>query len=80
MKPTPHERKIHERYEWMHILNDFLSSVFFIVGCIIFLLPNNDRGGDWFFLVGSCQMIIGPFIRLLNKLHVKNIRKDVIHW
>jgi hypothetical protein len=31
-------------------------------------------------LIGSCQMIIGPMIRLFNKFHVRNIRKDVIHW
>ncbi|MCF8029529.1 MAG: YrhK family protein [Desulfohalobiaceae bacterium] len=80
MKPTAHERKIHERYEWLHILNDFLTAVFFIIGSIFFFSPQLSYYGVWLFLIGSCQMIIGPGIRIANKLHVRNIRKDVIHW
>ena len=79
-KPTRHERKIHERYEWLHILNDFITALFFIIGSVLFFSPSTVYDGTWLFLIGSCQMIIGPFIRMFNKLHVRNIRKDVVHW
>jgi len=79
-QPTRHERKIHEWYEWVHILNDFITALFFIIGSVLFFSPNTVYDGTWLFLIGSCQMIIGPFIRMFNKLHVRHIRKDVLHW
>jgi len=75
-----HERRIHERYEWLHILNDLLISLYFLVGSIFFFYARLQEAGIWLFVLGSAQMAVGPLIRTLNKLHVRNIRKEVIHW
>jgi len=74
------ERKVHEIYEWLHIANDFLISLYFLVGSIFFFYPDMTDTGTWLFVLGSAQMLIGPLIRTLNKLHVRHIRKEVIHW
>jgi len=79
-KGRNHERKIHERYEWLHIINDLLIGLYFLIGSIFFFYPTTQKTGTWLFVLGSGQMLIGPLIRTLNKLHVRTIRKEVIHW
>lgn len=74
------ERRVHEIYEWVHILNDLLSALFFLVGSFFFLSDNLQAAGTWLFIAGSLQMLVGPMIRTANKLHVRNIKKEVIHW
>ena len=80
MEPSAHERRTHETYEWIHIVNDFLIAFWFVVGSIFFFYSSLTYYGIWLFLIGSCQMLLGPIIRVFNKLHVRNIRKEVIHW
>lgn len=78
--PTHRERRVHELYEWLHILNDALSSLFFVIGSAFFFYASMQEYGTWLFLIGSTQMLIGPMIRIANKLHLRNIRKELIHW
>ena len=78
--PSHRERRLHETYEWIHILNDSLSSLFFVIGSVFFFYPSMQDYGTWLFLIGSIQMLVGPMIRIANKLHVRNIRKELIHW
>lgn len=75
-----HEKTLHEIYEWAHILNDLLSSLFFVIGSFFFFQQDLQHAGIWLFVAGSLQMMVGPMIRTANKLHVKRIRKEVIHW
>jgi hypothetical protein len=74
------ERRIHEIYEWAHILNDLFSSLFFSIGSIFFLYRDLQTAGTLLFIAGSLQMLIGPALRTANKLHVRTIRKELIHW
>lgn len=80
MVSSQHERQLHERYEWLHILNDLLISIAFLIGSIFFLYDSLKHMGVWLFIIGSVLLLMGPIIRTANKLHVRNIRKEVIHW
>jgi len=74
------EKKIHERYEWLHIANDYASALLFLVGSILFLWPSMELPAVWLFIIGSAVFLNGPFLRTLNKHYVKHLRKDPIHW
>jgi len=74
------ERRLYERYEWLHIVNDGLSSLFFVIGSAFFFYPSMKDYGTWLFLIGSAQMMVGPMIRIANKLHLRNLRKELLHW
>jgi hypothetical protein len=74
------ERRVFEVYEWLHIINDLLIGLQFLVGSIFFLSSETQTAGVWLFIAGSGQMIVGPIIRTINKLHVRRIRKSVLHW
>lgn len=74
------EKVIHERYEWLHIANDYTSALLFLVGSIMFLWPSLETPAIWLFIVGSAVFLNGPFLRTLNKHYVKHLRKDPIHW
>ena len=80
MTITPREQRWHEIYEWAHILNDLISSALFVIGSFMFLTVDLQHAGVWLFIAGSLQMAVGPAIRTANKLHLKRIRKDVLHW
>lgn len=73
-------RRINEIYEWLHILNDLLIGFYFLIGSICFFYPAWEHAGIWLFILGSGQMLIGPLIRTMNKLHVRTVEKRVIHW
>ena len=79
-EPTARERRIYEIYEWLHIGNDAVIAVEFLIGSLMFLRPGLEHAGVWLFVAGSAQMLVGPLIRTANKLHVGHIRKPVIHW
>ena len=74
------EKVIHERYEWLHIANDYISALLFLVGSILFLWPNLKTLAIWLFIVGSAFFLNGPLLRTLNKRYVKHLRKGPIHW
>ncbi len=64
---------IEQRYEWVHILNDFLLGVWFLAGSIFFFFKNLMVIGTWCFTLGSAQILIGPVIRIINKLHLRRL-------
>ncbi len=74
------ERKVNEIYEWLHIVNDFLIGIYFLVGSVFFLYPDLKVAGIWLFIIGSGQMLMGPLLRTLNKFYARTIRKKVLHW
>ncbi len=80
MDSLERQRRLHEIYEWAHIANDYLMAIFFTIGSFFFLSDNLQRAAIFLFIAGSLQMFIGPVIRTANKLHVKAVWKDVIHW
>lgn len=75
-----HEHRVNEIYEWLHILNDLLIGLYFLIGSVCFFYPQWKDTGIWLFILGSAQMLIGPVIRTLNKLHVRRVTKKVLHW
>lgn len=74
------ERRIHERLEWLHILNDFVAAVLFLAGSILFLWESTQTSATWLFIIGSAVFLNGPVLRVLNKRYVKHYHKDPIHW
>ena len=74
------ERAVHERLEWLHIVNDYVSASLFLVGSILFLYPAWQRTATWMFIIGSLVFLNGPVLRTLNKHYVKHYHKDPIHW
>ncbi len=72
---------IQHRYEWLHILNDFLLATWFLIGSIFFFFAHLVTAGTWLFVIGSTQMLIGPVIRIAHKLHTNSIEKtENIHF
>ena len=74
------ELRVHHLYEWIHITNDAVISLWFLVGSIFFFYPSMQDTGTWLFVIGSCQMLLGPVIRTFNKLHVKHVIKQNLHF
>lgn len=74
------EVTLHHRYEWIHIANDAVISLWFLVGSVFFFYASLQHLGTWLFVLGSLQMLMGPVIRTMNKLHVRNIVKKNIHF
>ncbi|MDG5500377.1 YrhK family protein [Marinobacter sp. BGYM27] len=74
------ERVVHERFEWLHICNDYVSAILFLVGSVFFLWSEWQEVATWFFIVGSVFFLFAPILRTLNKRYVKKLRKGPIHW
>lgn len=69
---------IRRRYEVLSITNDFLISIWFFVGSILFLYPSLVTNGTWLFILGSFQLMIRPTIRLAGYFHLRRIPAS--HW
>lgn len=63
---------VRQRYEWVQIINDLLIGVWFASGSIFFFSESWTILGTWCFALGSMQMLIGPIIRIFQKLRVKD--------
>lgn len=74
------EKRIHERFEWLHIANDYISALLFLVGSVMFLWEDWQKTATWFFIVGSVFFLFAPILRTLNKRYVRSFRKGPIHW
>ncbi|QQE81375.1 YrhK family protein [Alicyclobacillus sp. SO9] len=66
---------IHDRYENLHILNDLLLALWFLVGSVMFFYKHWTYLGTWLFVFGSAQMAIGPMIRMAHKLHIRRFER-----
>lgn len=64
---------IHERYEWLHIINDLMLGIWFVTGSIMFFYGSLTYWGTWLFVAGSAQMLIGPVLKIAHKLHLRRL-------
>ncbi len=71
-----HEIIINRRYEFLYYLNDFLISVGFLTGSILFLYEELKIYGTWLFIFGSIQLLIRPLIRLSRKIHLTRVNPN----
>lgn len=71
---------IQERYEWLHILNDLMLGLWFVIGSIMFFYGSLTYWGTWLFVAGSAQMMIGPLIRIAHKIHLRKLKLPDIHF
>lgn len=70
-----HTVVIHERYEHLRILSDLLLGVWFLVGSVMFFYAHWTYWGTWLFVAGSVQMIIGPFIKIVQRVHLGKLMR-----
>jgi len=70
---------IHHRYEWLQIISDLLLGIWFLVGSIFFFFTDLMKAGTWLFVLGSTQMLIGPILRVAQKVHTKKIESKNHH-
>ncbi|KAB7671757.1 hypothetical protein F9279_05430 [Bacillus sp. B1-b2] len=54
-------------------INDFMISIWYMIGSISFLLGSTSTVGYWFFIIGSIQLSLRPLIRII---HFKKYRKN----
>ncbi|UFU00854.1 YrhK family protein [Radiobacillus kanasensis] len=58
-------------YQVLYNLNDFLISIWFLIGSIMFLFEEWKHVGIWLFIIGSGQLAIRPTIRIIHQIHLK---------
>ncbi|QDP40015.1 YrhK family protein [Radiobacillus deserti] len=63
-------------YQILYNINDFLISIWFLVGSIMFLYEEWKRVGVWLFIIGSGQLAIRPTIRIIHHIHLKRHIKN----
>ncbi|GGJ87128.1 hypothetical protein GCM10007063_07000 [Lentibacillus kapialis] len=68
-----HEIVIKKRYEFFYNLNDILIAIWFIVGSIFFFWTVTTEAGTWLFLIGSIELLVRPFIRIGQKVHLEKV-------
>ncbi|GGE51884.1 hypothetical protein GCM10011391_33370 [Pullulanibacillus camelliae] len=75
-----HHVTLHNRYEWLHIINDIVIALWFLIGSFLFFFEQYQTAGTWLFVIGSAQMLIRPLIRIAHKLHVGDRDTRNIHF
>ncbi|MCY8004809.1 YrhK family protein [Bacillus haynesii] len=60
-----------KRYKVLHILNDFLIGLLFLVGSFYFFSEELKQAGIWMFVIGSFLLLIRPTIRLVQDFHYR---------
>lgn len=69
---------IRRRYEVLSILNDFMVSLWFLVGSVLFLYPRLETYAIWLFIIGSVQFLLRPMLRLASLIHLQKLPES--HW
>ncbi|MFB9869010.1 YrhK family protein [Vreelandella sulfidaeris] len=68
------ELVIHQRYEVVSMLNDFLLGVWFTLGSVCFFFEGSIKtAGVWLFVIGSVQLLLRPAIRLHRYIYFKQL-------
>jgi len=68
------ELVIHQRYEVLSIINDFMLGLWFTVGSVCFFFEGNIKTlGVWLFVIGSVQLLMRPLIRLHRFVRFKRL-------
>lgn len=72
-----HRIVIHNRYEWIHIINDGLQAIWFLIGSIFFFYSSLQDAAIWLFVIGSAQMAVRPIIRIIHKMHRVEVESTI---
>ncbi|SER43662.1 YrhK-like protein [Vreelandella subterranea] len=68
------ELVVHQRYEVLSMLNDFLLGIWFTIGSVCFFYQGAVQTvGVWLFVLGSLQLLIRPSIRLHRYIYFKRL-------
>lgn len=68
------ELVVHQRYEALSILNDFMLGIWFTIGSVCFFYEGSLRTlGVWLFVIGSVQLLLRPAIRLHRYIYFKRL-------
>ncbi len=68
------ELVVHQRYEALSILNDFMLGIWFTIGSVCFFYEGSLRTlGVWLFVIGSVQLLFRPAIRLHRYIYFKRL-------
>ncbi|MCA1012301.1 YrhK family protein [Halobacillus halophilus] len=77
IKMGEHDLFFKKSYEVLYTVNDFLLGLWFLIGSVCFYFEAAKTWGVSLFVLGSLQMLIRPTIRLVHRIHLKNIyRKE----
>ncbi|MDT0619403.1 YrhK family protein [Salinisphaera sp. P385] len=74
------EYRVHQRFEWSHIVVLGLGNLLFLVGSWLFFYPPREDLAIWLFVIGSGFHLFGSILRVLNKQYVHRFKKQAIHW
>ncbi|QNI04206.1 YrhK family protein [Halomonas sp. SH5A2] len=65
---------VHQRYEVLSMINDFLLGIWFTIGSVCFFFEGELKTlGVWLFVIGSLQLLIRPTIRLHRYIYFKQL-------
>ncbi|MBD1575678.1 hypothetical protein HC723_04325 [Vibrio sp. S11_S32] len=67
---------IQQRYEAAGAFNDFLITVWFLIGSFFFLYDSLVTDGTWLFIAGSVQLLIKPIVKLAGLIHINKKQKQ----
>ncbi len=68
------ELVVHQRYEALSILNDFMLGIWFTIGSVCFFYEGSLKTlGVWLFVIGSVQLLLRPAIRLHRYIYFKRL-------
>ncbi|NYS60421.1 YrhK family protein [Vreelandella salicampi] len=68
------ELVVHQRYEVLSILNDFMLGIWFTIGSVCFFYDGEiQTAGVWLFVIGSIQLLIRPAIRLHRYIYFQRL-------
>ena len=74
------EYRVHQRFEWSHIVVLGLGNLLFLFGSWLFFYPVREDLAIWLFVIGSAFHLSGTILRVLNKQYVHRLKKQAIHW
>ncbi|MDL4842175.1 YrhK family protein [Aquibacillus rhizosphaerae] len=63
-------------YQILYNINDFLISLWFLIGSIFFFYESWKTIGIWFFVIGSAQLSVRPMIRIIHSIHLNKYIKQ----
>ncbi|WP_136067065.1 YrhK family protein [Modicisalibacter radicis] len=68
------ELVIHQRYEVLSIVNDFMLGLWFTLGSVCFFFEGGIKTlGIWLFVIGSAQLLVRPVIRLHRYVRFRHL-------
>ena len=72
---THQARETYARYEIAHTAVDFIASISFFAGSILFLWPAYENAAIWLFILGSVFFMAKPTLRLIREVHLYRMNK-----